>query len=117
MIKAVFEMIVNIVKAIATSGASLLEKAQENFTNIETYKAAFEVAREFHKKHYNEDSFVHFMKTGAKKSRTSIDDNLIRNIYKSAKNTDWARLAMEMASKFDPIGIAKVIHSFIHDLC
>lgn len=117
IIKSVLEMIVNIAKAILTSGASLIQKAAENFSKPETYKAAFEVAREFHNKHFSEEAFVRFMTATGQRVKQVVNGDLIRNIYRSAKGNDWGRLVTEMASKFDPIGVAKVIHSLIHDVC
>lgn len=110
MVKTVIDMIKNIAELVLSFGGSAAAKSV-----TDAMKGAFKVAKKFIAENLSKAGFIKFMKSQGLKIGKAVSETTLSAIFdEAAKAQD---LALDFASKFDPIGIIDVVRSFIFELC
>jgi len=110
MVKTVIEMVKNIAELILSFGGSAATKSV-----TEAIRSTFKTSKNFIQKGISKQAFIKFMKSHAMKIGKEVKEATLSGIYDEA--TKPQDLALDLASKFDPIGIIDVVRSFIFALC
>lgn len=112
MVKAVTEMISNIVAMVGTGGASAVTRTS---TKAAMWSAIMSIAKKFKAQKYTKQAFIAFLKKKGFKIGVTVSEAAIGLAFDQSESP--IDTALGVLSNFDPIGIVDVVIAFKQDVC